>query len=214
MNKPPVAARDLLDRANKSKIPKPSTNSEPVKVTPQIPKPSIKEEPKLEEAIQTKLNLNNEEININKDEETKTQPSTNNQAPQQQKFMKRLQNSMRKFNNTDQNGGTTPTTNITGTTNLTAPKKGMTKVVQSKKILDTAKFLENKLLKTESTESQNLQMTEGNSINTEENKIIEETHETNEIDNQYNTDPLNNDDGVNKGSVKTGVRKPTKKPIV
>jgi len=213
MNKPPVA-RDLLDRANKSKIPKGSTNTEPVKVTLQIPKPSAKEEQKIEETLQTKLNLNNEETNINKEEETKTQPSTNNQAPQQQKFMKRLQNSMRKFNNTDQNAGTNPTTNSTGTTNLTASKKGMTKVVQSKKILDTAKFLENKMLKTESSESQNLQVTEGNSINTEENKIIEEIHENNDNDNQNNTDHLNDEDGVNKTSVKTGVRKPTKKPIV
>lgn len=212
MNKPPIAgARDLLDRANKSKIPKSTNNNEPIKVNPHTPIPINKEDQKIEEKLQIKLNINNEEIKVNKEE-----PSTSNPAPQQQKFVKRLQNSMRKFNNTDQNPDHNPTSipNSLGNSQLTAPKKGMTKIVQSKKILDTAKFLENKMLKTESSDSQTSQLTEGSMVNTEENKTLEVIKENVIIENQMSNEHQENDDEINKTSVKTGVRKPTKKPIV
>jgi hypothetical protein len=235
MNKPPTGnPRSLLDRGNKAKIPKPGQTNEPIKIVvannSEVNK-EVKIEHKQEVTTENKENVKTEESKV---EEVKTAPTNTatTGVPGQQKFMKRLQNSMKKFNTTTDNtvtpatNGTAPTS-TPGTVQGGVPKKGMTKVAQSKKILDTAKMLENKLLKTESTETE-VHIPEVNHNNNvtatntevenkvEESKLVEGSKDSqnDEVFSKTN-EIVQEDQNINaKTVVKTNVRKPLKKAIV
>ena len=209
--KPPTSGgKSLLDRGNKAKIPK---ANEPVKLVHNQPTEIPNEENKTEILSEPIIETNKKESSNAIEEEIKTTVVVG----QDKKFMKRLQNSVKRFTNT----GDTAISDSIQTKDRSSTilpsqgiqKKGMTKVVQSKKILETAKLLENKILNKENDLTENKSQTN----TTESNKITEESkcEEIKDV-NKENNEYMNELDGmlVNKAMAKSTVRKVAKKAII